>query len=239
MTLKKNINLPNLLTFFRVIAVPVFILLLLSPDQLHRSLSLVVFALASITDFFDGYLARKWKQETELGKFMDPLADKALVLGAFLTFLFMSHQIQIWMVLTIVARDFLITYLRSLAIKSGGSLRTSRLGKFKTAFQMFSIIVILLSFIFVTYKERSTINDQYSQAIESGAEACDIAYNNFVKFTEADYPNILFGLSSFVPYYLMLITTLITVISGIRYLYTNYSLIMSVFTRKRRDESGR
>ncbi len=235
MALKKNLNLPNILTIFRVIAVPLFIWLLLSPVQMHRYIALAVFIMASVTDFFDGYLARKWNQETELGKFLDPLADKALVIGAFLTFLFLSPQVQIWMVLTIAARDFLITWLRSLAIRQGGSLRTSRLGKVKTAFQMFSISVITLSFVFVTNKERKAINLHYEEAIQAGSEPWQIAWNHMVSFFQGEYGDLLVSLASFVPYYLMLITTVITVISGIRYLFTNYSLLVSAFggTRKK------
>lgn len=219
-------NLPNILTVIRVAVVPVFIYLLLSPRIEYRLVALGLFLLASLSDFLDGYLARRWNQETEFGKFLDPLADKALVIGAFITFIFLSGQVQIWMVLAIIARDVLITFLRYLAIKKGESLRTSRLGKWKTAFQMFSIVVILLSVVFVSYKERRTINDLYSEAMAQGSDPFFVATENFQVFFQGGFPSILFGLSSFLPYFLMLITTVITIISGVRYLYTNIQLIL-------------
>jgi len=232
----KQINLPNFLTLLRVLSVPFFIYFLMDPSQHYRYIAFILFSLASITDLIDGYLARKWKQETEFGKFMDPMADKVLVIGALITFLFLSDQVLIWMVLVIIGRDMLITILRYLAIKSGKSLHTSRLGKVKTAFQMFSIIVILLSLTLLTYKETGAINEEYRQA-ESGVY--ELATQNMVKFFQGEAKNWHYGLASFLPFYMMMITTMLTVISGLRYLVANYHLLMSIrFGSKTKEING-
>lgn len=232
----KSFNLPNVLTTLRMISVPVFIYLIISPGRNERVLALLVFAFASITDFIDGYLARRWKQETEFGKFLDPLADKALVLGAFITFIFLSPQVQLWMVLLIIARDVLITALRSLAIRRGRSLRTSRLGKWKTAFQMLSIIVIIFSFILVSYRERKSINSLYEASMENGIPAWHVAWDAFSGFLAGSPNPTLYDLATFTPYYLMFFTTIVTVISGLRYLFTNYRLLIPGYDWKSDSE---
>ncbi len=232
-------NLPNILTVLRVLSVPFFVYLLLEPSMTSRVIAFAVFALASITDLIDGYLARKWNQETEFGKFLDPLADKALVLGAFVTFLLMSAQVQIWMVLCIVGRDMLITSLRYLAIHRGKSLHTSVFGKIKTAFQMFSILTIILSFLVISIKERNAINAVYGAAGEKGMDSWQVAYMNFQEFIHGHPQSIGYSLASFVPYYLMLFTTLVTIVSGLRYLFTNYRLIVGLTDLFHRQESAR
>ena len=219
-------NLPNILTIIRVIIVPFFIVLLFDKSYAGRLIALILFGIASITDLFDGYLARKWKQETEFGKFMDPFADKALVLGAFITFIFISDQVQIWMVLCIIGRDLLITLLRSLAIRKGTSIRTSMFGKLKTVFQMFSIVLILSSFLMISYKERNVINDLYYQAQLKGIDPWFVAFDNAANFFNGQFASVAYGLASFAPYYLMLVTTLLTIVSGLRYLITNYELLI-------------
>ena len=188
-------------------------------------MAFAVFAFASLTDLLDGYLARRLKQETDLGKFLDPLADKCLVLGVLIVFVFLSEQIQAWMVLCILGRDIIITSFRYLAIYRGTSLRTSRLAKVKTAFQMFSIIVILTSFMMLTVPEHNLINQQYHIALETGLSLWDIAGANIQRFLHGQYDNFFFGLTSFLPYYLMILTTIITLVSLLRYLFTNYRLL--------------
>jgi CDP-diacylglycerol--glycerol-3-phosphate 3-phosphatidyltransferase len=157
--LKANFNLPNVLTVLRVLLVPFFIYFLIQDDFFFRLYALIIFLLASFTDLIDGYLARKWKQETEFGKFLDPLADKILVVSSFLTFILLDEQIELWMVLLIILRDMLITSLRWLAIRSGTSLHTTMMGKIKTAFQMGAIFVILVLFMAVSTKQRNAINE--------------------------------------------------------------------------------
>ncbi len=224
-------TVPNILTFLRVAMIPIFIFLILSPDFLYRIIAVILFIIASLTDLVDGYIARKLKQETELGKFLDPLADKFLVISALVTFLFLTEQVEIWMILCIVGRDLLITLLRSLAIRKGTSLRTSMFGKVKTAFQMFSIIMILLSFLVITYKQRTQINQIYIHKKQEGLTNFEIASEFLLKFFNGNYDDLLFILSSFLPYYLMLITTVITIISGLRYLYSNYKLLLPPYNK--------
>ncbi len=219
-------TIPNILTFLRVATIPIFIYLILSPDFIYRIIAVLLFIIASLTDLVDGYIARKFKQETELGKFLDPLADKFLVVSALFTFLFLTEQVEIWMILCIIGRDLLITMLRSLAIRKGNSLKTSMFGKVKTAFQMFSIITILLSFLAITYKQRTQINQIYINKKNEGLTNFEIANEFLIQFMNNNYEDLLFILSSFLPYYLMLFTTIITIISGLRYLYSNYKLLL-------------
>lgn len=222
----RDLNIPNTLTVLRVVSVPFFVYFVLSHSLTLRIVAFALFALASLTDLVDGYLARRLHQETEFGKFLDPLADKFLVLGAFITFIFMSEQIQVWMVLCIVGRDMLITALRYLAIWKGTSMRTSRFGKVKTAFQMFAIIVILLSFLFITFHERGTINRIYSESDAHGVSPFESAWGFAMDFFRGNYESPFFALAAFLPYFLMLITTAVTVVSGLRYLVSNYRLLL-------------
>ena len=136
-------NLPNLLSLFRIILTPLFIIYLFSDDRL---LALIIFAVAAITDAYDGHLARKYNQITSQGKFLDPLADKILVLSAFFSFAFIGI-IDFWMVGLITFRDMFITGLRWIISNKGFDFVTSKLSKYKTAFQL---IIIILTLIFLT-----------------------------------------------------------------------------------------
>ena len=136
-------NLPNALTIFRVILTPIFIYLLFSSSMYSNLYALTIFILASVTDAFDGYYARKYNIETEFGNFLDPLADKILVSSAFISF-YLLDLIKLWMVVVILSRDFFITCLRIVMKKNGQSLKTSRIAKSKTAVQLILIIFILI-----------------------------------------------------------------------------------------------
>ena len=136
-------NLPNALTVFRVILTPFFIYLLFSSSMYSNLYALIIFILASVTDAFDGYYARKYNIETEFGNFLDPLADKILVSSAFISF-YLLDLIELWMVVVILSRDFFITFLRIVMKKNGQSLKTSRIAKSKTAVQLILIIFILI-----------------------------------------------------------------------------------------------
>ena len=136
-------NLPNALTIFRVILTPFFIYLLFSSSMYSNLYALIIFILASVTDAFDGYYARKYNIETEFGNFLDPLADKILVSSAFISF-YLLDLIELWMVVVILSRDFFITLLRIVMKKNGQSLKTSRIAKSKTAVQLILIIFILI-----------------------------------------------------------------------------------------------
>lgn len=129
-------NLPNKLTMVRMVLVPVTMALMLAG---HPVLAGIMFALASITDFFDGYIARKNNLVTSFGKIMDPLADKILVFGALLCFLQMG-VISAWPVVIILAREFFVTGMRVVAVDKGKVIAASWWGKIKTNVQIFAVL---------------------------------------------------------------------------------------------------
>jgi len=138
-------NIPNILSLARIILTPLFIILLFADFKMAKVFALLVFAIAAITDAYDGYLARKYNQITPEGKFLDPLADKILVLSAFISFAFINI-IDFWMVGLIIFRDLFITGLRFTMSSRGFEFVTSKLSKYKTAFQL-TIIILTLIFI--------------------------------------------------------------------------------------------
>ncbi|MBL7013417.1 MAG: CDP-diacylglycerol--glycerol-3-phosphate 3-phosphatidyltransferase [Candidatus Marinimicrobia bacterium] len=138
-------TIPNMLTIFRILLTPVFILLLFHGDPMAKFWALVVFIVASITDAYDGYYARKYDQVTEQGKFLDPLADKILVSSAFISFAVIG-LVDYWMVALIIFRDLFITGLRMLMNRKGFEMVTSKIAKMKTGTQL-SIIVFILIYI--------------------------------------------------------------------------------------------
>lgn len=140
-------NLPNKLTIFRVILIPFFVVfLLLDPDnQMYRYIADAIFIVASLTDMLDGKIARKYNLVTNFGKFMDPLADKLLVCSAMIC-LIATGQLQAWIVIVIIAREFIISGFRLVASDNGIVIAASYWGKFKTVFQMIMIIVLILNF---------------------------------------------------------------------------------------------
>ncbi|MCZ8341880.1 MAG: CDP-diacylglycerol--glycerol-3-phosphate 3-phosphatidyltransferase [Leptospira sp.] len=225
-------NIPNLLTTLRVVALPFFIYALFQKEWGYQIFAFVLFALASLTDLIDGYLARKWNQQTEFGKFLDPLADKFLVIGCFVTFLFIHEPIEVWMVVLIVGRDMLITFLRYIAVRSGTSLRTTMMGKVKTAFQMGAILTILVIFMLISGKRRAMINETYALGKLAGLTTWQVASQNANEFfvllngeERVTFKDFFDSIASFVPYFGMLFTTFITVVSGLRYIFTNYQLL--------------
>ena len=135
-------NLPNKLTLIRIVLVPVCMALMLTG---HFYIALGVFIVASITDFFDGYIARKNNLVTSFGKIMDPLADKILVFGALLCFLQLGF-INAWCVVIILAREFFVTGMRVVAVDKGKVIAASWWGKVKTNVQMFAVILGFLTF---------------------------------------------------------------------------------------------
>lgn len=140
-----NMNLANKLTLLRIgLIIPFIFILKFSQDDLVLKLvAFAIFAFASLTDFLDGYLARKYDMVSNFGKLMDPLADKMLVISAFLIFIELSY-IPSWMVIVIIAREFFITGLRSLAAAAGDVIAAGNLGKIKTTTQMIAILLIIL-----------------------------------------------------------------------------------------------
>ena len=144
-------NLPNYLTLSRIISVPLFIWLLNRHCHWfyypgHRELwAAGLFLLASLTDVVDGYLARKWNQVTTLGMLLDPLADKLMVAGAFIALVeFNPLIVPAWIAVLVIAREFLVSGLRSIAASEGFTIEASDLGKFKTVVQIVAIMGAIL-----------------------------------------------------------------------------------------------
>ena len=139
-------TLPNLLTLFRIFVTPLFfILFFYFPTKVFSLLASLLFTLASLTDFLDGYIARRWNLETSLGKFLDPLADKLLVAVA-LIMLIPLDRVPSWMVAVIIGREILVTGLRVVAVTEGLVISASRLGKYKTVLQILSVISLLIHY---------------------------------------------------------------------------------------------
>lgn len=139
-------NLPNKITMLRVFMVPVFIVFMLCTSiPYHNYLAAAVFILASVTDFIDGYLARKWKLVTDFGKFMDPLADKLLVCSAMICFVADTGiPMPAWIVIVIISREFIISGFRLVATDNGVVIAANIWGKVKTVVQMVMSVVLML-----------------------------------------------------------------------------------------------
>lgn len=139
-----NMNIANQLTILRVIMVPFFMYFLMLGTPLGQTIALVLFVVASFTDFLDGYLARKYNLITNFGKFMDPLADKLLVTSALLCYLAIG-TINVWVVMIILAREFIVSIFRAVAASQNIVIAADWWGKVKTNVQMAAIIVLLLN----------------------------------------------------------------------------------------------
>lgn len=133
-------NLPNKLTMARIIMVPIVMALMIAQQNIA---ALIVFAIASITDFLDGYIARKYNLVSSFGKIMDPLADKLLAFGALITFIQIGI-VSVWAPIIIIAREFFVTSMRVVAVSKGKVIAASWWGKIKTNVQLFAIIFALL-----------------------------------------------------------------------------------------------
>jgi len=136
---------PNSLTLFRILAVPVIVILLLFPNRLCTFIAAIIFSAAAITDYLDGYLARRRGLVTDLGKVMDPVADKLLVSSSFIM-LASLHWIPAWMVCIIVGRELAVTGLRNIIAEKGEDISASWLGKYKTGFQIAAIIPLIFHY---------------------------------------------------------------------------------------------
>jgi CDP-diacylglycerol---glycerol-3-phosphate 3-phosphatidyltransferase len=192
--------LPNQLTILRIILTPVFLVLFLSDNPLLKQISLGVFIIAALTDWYDGWLARKFNYITSWGKFWDPLADKILTSSAFIGFAVL-RLIPLWMVIIILIRDFLVTTLRAYADYKGKTFPTSYYAKWKTFLQMTFLYYLLIIYVgklsphvFPEHKEI------FNMLLDS----------NFI-------------------YFFMLFITAITFHSGVTYLYNSRKLIAGLF----------
>ena len=188
-------NLPNKLTITRIILTFIFIYFISQEGFVYITAATLLFILACLTDFADGYIAKKRHQVSDFGKLMDPIADKFLILAAFLAFVRMQI-VENWMVILILGREIIVTSLRISALNKGKVLAAERAGKHKTVSQMVAIFAILG---FIIFKESLYSRSQWSEAIEVWWK-CGIDI-------------------------LMLITVGLTLISGLSYLWNNRKLI--------------
>ena len=185
-------NVANKLTISRIILTFVFMIFLFSKGFAFKVAALLVFVAASLTDFLDGFIAKKRGEVSDFGKFMDPIADKILVIAAFLAFVEMK-LIPAWIVVIIASREFIITGLRLIALAKGEVIAAGMAGKHKTVSQMFSIYAILA---FIIFRESGTsVFGFWSESLKHL------------------FKNVIF--------YLMIVTALLTLISGISYLMKN------------------
>ena len=139
-------NLPNKLTVLRVCMIPFFVVMLLlngGENQTYRYIAAAIFIVASLTDMLDGKIARKYNLVTNFGKFMDPLADKLLVCSALICLVDLK-QLPAWMVIVIISREFIISGFRLVASDNGIVIAASYWGRFKTTFQMISVILLIV-----------------------------------------------------------------------------------------------
>lgn len=185
-------TLPDKLTISRIFLTFVFMFLLFSSGVLAKTMALVTFLIASFTDFLDGFIAKSKNISTDFGKIMDPIADKFLVIAAFLAFVEMN-LVPAWTVLIIVLREITITTLRLAAYAKGKVIPADEAGKHKMVSQVAAIFVILLFIIF--------------------REAGMRVFGFWSSRTEIIYKDFIFTL--------MLITVALTVISGVSYLAKN------------------
>ena len=195
--------LPNTLTILRIFFIPLFIFFIFSNFKYSKEFALLIFSFAVLTDYYDGFFARKYNVVSNFGKFFDPLADKLLILSAFLSFLFLpvlSSVISVWMFLVILLRDIFITSFRLFLSSSGKKFRTSKFAKFKTAFQMLTVYSILIYLLILRYDFLS-ISSNYN--------------------------------ATWFLYILMISTTLMTIISGLRYLIKNLDKIYIYLCKKK------
>ncbi len=195
--------LPNQLTTLRIILTPIFLFLFISGDSTLMQVSLLVYIVAAITDWYDGWLARKFDYITTWGKFMDPLADKVLTSTAFFAFAAIG-VLELWMVIIVVFRDLLITGLRLFAEWQKKSFATSMIAKIKTMIQMIFIFYLLIVF---TLRENTFLSCNFSEVF-----------------------NILTNATAI--YYTMFAITIFTFSTGILYLYQNRILISGLFNSK-------
>jgi len=185
----------NFITTLRILLTPLFLYFLFGGYQYFEILALIIFILASTTDAYDGYIARKYSEVTRLGKFLDPLADKVLMSAAFISFVVMDY-IPLWMVILVILRDFIVTGIRILMSTKDSTMVTSSSAKVKTGAQIGAVCFILVYIITQRWK-------------------IFLGISEYIKVLE-NYPII---------YILMLIVTLFTVWTGVEYIIVNRKII--------------
>ena len=140
---ESNVNLPNVLTLVRILLIPVFVMLLIDPTPDRALSAAIVFVVAAVTDLLDGYVARKTGQITKLGRLLDPIADKLLVLSA-LILLVQVDRVSALAAILIIAREVAVTGLRAIAASEGLIMSAEVTGKYKMALQVIAIVLLVL-----------------------------------------------------------------------------------------------
>lgn len=204
-----ELNAPNQLTLLRVVLAPVFAFFLLSGSPLYQQLSLIVFVVAALTDWYDGWIARKFGHVSRWGKFLDPLADKFLTSAAFLVYASLG-LINVWMAWIVIIRDFLITGLRSYAELKDQPIVTSKTAQAKTFGQF-----VVIYYILILYVARSipSLQSRFGPEIDMLMD-----------------PPVLFGM--------MLLVTLSTVGTGVAYLFDNRKFLKDLYEQFRTRGTG-
>jgi CDP-diacylglycerol--glycerol-3-phosphate 3-phosphatidyltransferase len=145
LSLKSQISHPNRLTLYRIAAVPIIVLLMIYDNQVCSFFAALQFSVAAITDYFDGYFARKRGMVTSFGKIMDPVADKLLI-SLSLIMIVAHGRLPAWIACVIIGREIAVTGLRNIIAEKGEDVSASKLGKYKTGFQIAAIIPLLLHY---------------------------------------------------------------------------------------------
>ena len=200
-------KLPNRITMFRMLIIILFIPSLLAENIVFNYVALFLFAIAAISDWVDGYLARKWKIVSNFGKVMDPLADKILVVSTLLCFVQLG-VVPAWMVVIIIGREFMISGIRMMAAQGGNIIQASNLGKLKTVVEMTAITTVLLLKVIQDTIEYYNEKQSWEQIIMRLGSWGD----TLVQFT--------YG----APYWLMFAAAAMSLISGLDYFFKNKSI---------------
>ena len=145
-------TIPNLLSLFRILIIPVLVYLLTYTDRVSGLLAALLFVLGSVTDYFDGYLARRQRSVSDLGKILDPLADKLMVASTLIMLAALDRpnepSVPAWMVVVILAREITVTVIRGIALTEGIVMQAEPLGKYKFILQSFAIVALLVHYTY-------------------------------------------------------------------------------------------
>ncbi len=202
------LSVPNIISLARVIMAPIVYILLSAQGSLTSKIAVIIFIIGALTDYFDGWIARRYKQQTEFGIFFDPLADKILTASAFFAFVTMGI-LPLWMVLIVIFRDVFTTFLRLFADEIRLSIKTSRSAKVKTFIQMVFIIYLLILLFISTTEIPGHIR----------AQATQLLYGNYTDWA-------------------MSLLTAYTVWTSIEYIFANREVIRRLLTKEGHDYSA-
>lgn len=209
----------NKITLVRILMIPFFVVFAVLGGPKYDTIALILFCLASVTDFLDGYVARKYNQVTDFGKFVDPLADKLLVTAALVIFV-ERGLFAAWMVFVILAREFIITSLRNVAAAKGQVMAAAWSGKVKTCVQIAGIILI---FLYVIALGGAVGCPNYS---DSGSAIAVVTLGTGWLANLSDGETLML-----LPTVVSWVVTLVTIYSGYDYLHRNWALVAEGATR--------